>query len=111
MTVTGHEDEFRRLFAAEASARLDELDRLTGQLVDAPRDPDRLDTMFRQVHTIKGGAATVGYFDLAGPVESLGTLIEELRSGARVADAAAAAAIRGAAADLRERIAGATRDL
>ncbi|MBI5068920.1 MAG: chemotaxis protein CheA [Deltaproteobacteria bacterium] len=69
-------------FTAEARDLLDEMEGNLLALEEAPADPERLHAVFRAAHTLKGGAATVGFEgprDLAHDLESL---LDGLRSGA-----------------------------
>lgn len=68
-------------FSAEAREVLDDMERHLLALEAAPGDPERLRAIFRAAHTLKGGAATVGFDgprDLAHDLESL---LDGLRSG------------------------------
>jgi two-component system chemotaxis sensor kinase CheA len=88
VTLTGHEEEFRRLFEQEAGTRLSTLAEGAMELESAGEDPRLVTEMFRAAHTLKGGAAVVGFADVAAVVHELEQILEELRSGARRADAA-----------------------
>ena len=46
--------------------------------VGAP-DPDMIATIFRVAHSIKGGAATLGFAEIASFTHTLETLLDELR--------------------------------
>ena len=88
MTVTGHEDEFRRLFEQEAGTRLSALAERAMELESGGDDPSLVTEMFRDAHTLKGGAAVVGFAEVAAVVHELEQLLEELRAGALAPDSA-----------------------
>ena len=54
------EAEFVELFRDEANERLDGMVDSLLALESAGADPDTINSVFRDVHTIKGGAAMVG---------------------------------------------------
>ena len=57
---------------------------LPGQI--AAPDPEALNTIFRVVHSIKGGASTFGFGWLADLAHILETLLDDLRAGHRQVD-------------------------
>ncbi len=79
--------KYRHLYVSETQ---ENLERLSSLLVDLEADPgrkDRLDTVFRLFHSIKGMSGTMGYtplFDLAHRLEDLMDLV---RRGSRPLDA------------------------
>jgi two-component system chemotaxis sensor kinase CheA len=81
-----HEQEFRRLFAEEARGRLESLAAGALSLEAGTASRETLDAMFRDVHTIKGGAAVVGLEEVAQRVHELEQLFDELRSRRRTLD-------------------------
>lgn len=105
MTVTGHEDEFRRLFSEEATARLTELVELTRRIRGNAATPEVLDDMYRQAHTLRGGAGVVGFFAIADDAERLAQMIDEVRTRRRQADATFADAVLAGVDGLRNRLA------
>ncbi len=104
MTVTGREDEFRRLFEQEAGARLATLAERAMELEARGGDHELVSEMFRDAHTLKGGAAVVGFDELAGVVHELEQLLEELRSGARDPDTPLVDGVLAAVDALREMV-------
>ncbi|MEO5898812.1 MAG: hybrid sensor histidine kinase/response regulator [Ilumatobacteraceae bacterium] len=79
--------DIRGLFATEAEQRLSRL----GQLVlDLEQQPDNggdlIGEIFREVHTLKGSAAVVGFDAVAGFAHELEGRLEQLRSGAVVSN-------------------------
>ena len=93
MTLTGHEEEFRRLFEQEAGTRLSALAEGAMELESGTEDPTVVTEMFRAAHTLKGGAAVVCFAEVAAVVHELEQVLEELRSGERRADASDAPAV------------------
>lgn len=104
MTTTGHEDEFRRLFESEAETRLAELGEQALELESRGRDPELVNAMFRNAHTLKGGAGVVGLKDVVIVVHELEQLIEDLRAGSRDVTRGLADAVLATVDALREMI-------
>jgi two-component system chemotaxis sensor kinase CheA len=104
VTVTGHEDEFRRLFQQEAATRLAALAEHAMELESRGHDRELVADMFRDAHTLKGGAAVVGFDALAGVVHDLEQLLEELRAGQRQADAVVVDGVLACVDALREMV-------
>jgi two-component system chemotaxis sensor kinase CheA len=74
------------LFAAEARALLAAAQRsLTGWL-DQPGDTTPAEEIFRALHTIKGMSASLEFEALTAAVHEAESVLDEVRSGARVAD-------------------------
>jgi two-component system chemotaxis sensor kinase CheA len=111
VTVTGHEDEFRRLFEQEAGTRLSALAERAMELEASREDPALVAEMFRDAHTLKGGAAVVGFGEVASVVHELEQLLEELRSGARRPDGALVDGVLAAVDAVREMVERAMRGL
>ena len=70
-----HDSFFEESFEAIASME----DALLKLDVGTP-DPDLINTIFRVAHSIKGGAATFGFNEVASFTHTLETLLDELRS-------------------------------
>jgi CheY-like chemotaxis protein/HPt (histidine-containing phosphotransfer) domain-containing protein len=83
VSATGQEDEFRRLFREEAETRLRALAEQALELEARAGDPDLVTEMFRNAHTLKGGAGIVGFTEIGTIVHELETLIDDLRAGRR----------------------------
>lgn len=49
----------------------------------ATQDPETINTIFRAAHSIKGGAGTFGFAELAGVTHLLETLLDQVRNGQR----------------------------
>ena len=85
MPVSGHEEEFRRLFAEEAETRLRRLATELLQLEEAGSNPDLVASIFRDAHTLKGAAGMVGLTGISRIAHVMEDLLEELRDGRRLA--------------------------
>ena len=108
--TSGRDDEFLALFAQEAEQRLGEL---ASQLLDLERvgnDAELVASIFREAHTLKGAAAVVGLETFSGVAHVMEDLLEQLRSGDRMATPALVdgllAAVDGLAAMLPRAIRG-----
>ena len=73
--------EFVEEFLVESSENLDQLDRDLLALEQAPGDPDRLASIFRTVHTIKGNSGFFGFSKLGALTHSGEHLLGRLRDG------------------------------
>jgi two-component system chemotaxis sensor kinase CheA len=82
------EGDFQRLFASEAEGRLDALVDELLELEKGGSDPELVASLFREAHTIKGGAAVVGMAHVAHVAHALEDLLEEVRRDRRGVDAA-----------------------
>jgi two-component system chemotaxis sensor kinase CheA len=83
--MQGYEEEFRRLFAEEAGTRLLRLSTELLQLEEAGNDPELVASIFRDAHTLKGAAGMVGLMPVSRIAHVMEDLLEELRSGERMA--------------------------
>lgn len=88
MRASGHEERFRRIYAEEATGRLAQLRRAALDLESRSRlgmaaDPELVAAMFRDAHTLKGGAAVVGLHEASQVAHALEGLLEALRAGDR----------------------------
>ena len=77
----GENQEFVREFLVEAAENLDQLDRDLVALEENPRDPKRLASIFRTVHTIKGTSGFFGFSKLGAITHSGEHLLGQLRDG------------------------------
>ncbi|MFM7249756.1 MAG: chemotaxis protein CheW [Planctomycetaceae bacterium] len=75
----GENDEFIREFLVEAAENLDQLDRDLVALEQNPRDGDRLASIFRTVHTIKGTSGFFGFSKLGAITHGGEHLLGQLR--------------------------------
>lgn len=80
------EGDFQRLFATEAEGRLDTLVDELLELEKGGANPERVASLFREAHTIKGGAAVVGMPHVARVAHALEDLLEEVRRERRGVD-------------------------
>jgi two-component system chemotaxis sensor kinase CheA len=115
MAATGHEQEFRALFAEEAEQRLGNLatELLALEESGSGSDAELIASIFRDAHTLKGGAAVVGLEEVGTVAHAMEDLLEELRAGERIATPALIdvllAAVDGLQAMLPEVLAGESR--
>lgn len=71
--------QFHQVFFDEAAEHLAEMESLLLKLdVESP-DLEMLNAIFRAAHSIKGGAGTFGFQDMAGVTHELETLLDRLR--------------------------------
>lgn len=76
-------EEIRALFLVECEEHLAALCDGLAVLKCAPDDAETLATVFRAVHSVKGGAAAFGLADLVGFAHALETTLDDLRGGRR----------------------------
>lgn len=77
--------EFLALFAQEAEQRLNDLSTQLLVLEEAGNDAELVASVFREAHTLKGAAAVVGLDAFSRVAHALEDLLEQLRSGQRMA--------------------------
>ncbi|WKB54512.1 chemotaxis protein CheA [Eleftheria terrae] len=71
--------QFYQVFFEEAGENLDRMEQLLLELdIEAP-DDEELNAIFRCAHSIKGGAATFGFADVAELTHQMETLLDKLR--------------------------------
>ena len=79
--------QFQRVFVEES---LEGLDTMEAALLALDQgggdDPERVHTIFRAAHSIKGGAGTFGFPAIAAFTHDMESLLDEARSGRRVID-------------------------
>ncbi|MFO8003306.1 chemotaxis protein CheW [Thioalkalivibrio sp.] len=71
--------QFHQVFFEEAAEHLAEMEGLLLKLDVARPDLEMLNAIFRAAHSIKGGAGTFGFQDMAGVTHELETLLDRLR--------------------------------
>jgi len=71
--------QFHAVFFEEANEHLESLESLLLSLDLAAPDAEQLNAIFRAAHSIKGGAATFGFKDVAELTHALETLLDRLR--------------------------------
>src|SRR5688572_14898185 len=78
--------QFHDTFFAESFEALDSMEAALLKLSAGDADLELVNTVFRVAHSIKGGAATFGFADVAGFTHTLETLLDQLRAGKRRVD-------------------------
>ncbi len=71
--------QFYQVFFEEAGENLDRMEKLLLALDIAAADDEELNAVFRCAHSIKGGAATFGFADVAELTHQMETLLDKLR--------------------------------
>ena len=74
-------DQIVKEFLVESHENLDQLDRDLVQLEESPRDAERLASVFRTIHTIKGTAGFFGFANLESVAHVGENLLCKLREG------------------------------
>ncbi len=74
-------EEFIREFLEESEENLDQLDQDFVSLEQDPRDLNRLDNIYRAIHTIKGTCGFFGFSKLGAVAHSAENLLSRLRDG------------------------------
>ena len=80
-------DDILQDFLVEAGELLEQLNEQLVELEQSPEDPDLLNAVFRNFHTIKGGASFLGLDNLVDVCHRSEDVFNVLRNGERVADA------------------------
>ncbi len=83
MAKMSNASKYMKAFIAEAQERLQEMNRALLELEKAPATPAKkglLDELFRHAHTIKGGAASMGYAEISTLAHEMENLMDKLRS-------------------------------
>jgi two-component system chemotaxis sensor kinase CheA len=78
--------QFHQTFFEESLEGLDAMEEALLALEGGANDPELVHTIFRAAHSIKGGAATFGFADLAAFTHVLESLLDDVRGGRRAAD-------------------------
>ena len=94
--------KYRQLFLSEAGEHVAALMRLLVTLDDHPDDQDAIHTAFREAHSIKGMARTMGYMATADVAHALEDLLDGLRAGSAAGSATMDRMLGGA--DLLEQL-------
>ena len=79
-------EEFIQEFLEESDESLDQLDRDFVALESDPRDSDRLASVFRAIHTIKGTSGFFGFSKLGAIAHASENLLGRLRDGKLLLD-------------------------
>src|SRR5207237_191702 len=81
-------DDVVKEFLVESHENLDQLDRDLVALETEPQHRERLASVFRTIHTIKGTCSFLGYINLEAVTHAGEHLLGKLREGQLVLDAA-----------------------
>src|SRR5580693_7495708 len=104
MTLDLEMAEIAKVFFQESREGLDAMESgLLGLGADADRE--NINTIFRAAHSIKGGAATFGFAEVAAFTHGVETLLDEMRNGVRPVTAEAIQTLLQACDCMREMIA------
>lgn len=74
-------DEFKATYFDECSELLGELEEQFTAIDEGERDSDRLNAVFRAIHSIKGGAGAFGFTGLVEFAHEFETLLDYVRNG------------------------------
>ena len=74
-------DEFKATYFDECSELLTELEEQFMAIEEGDHDPERLNAVFRAIHSIKGGAGAFGFTALVEFAHSFETLLDFVRDG------------------------------
>ncbi len=95
--------EIIKVFVDESREGLDVME--SGLLrMDTPADSESINTIFRAAHSIKGGAATFGFVEVAHFTHGVETLLDQMRNGTRAVTAEAVQVLLQSCDCLREMI-------
>ncbi|UPG91545.1 chemotaxis protein CheA [Luteibacter aegosomaticola] len=75
--------QFHKAFHEESLDGLDAMEQALLALDEGAEDPELINVVFRAAHSIKGGAATFGFTDVAAFTHVAENLMDEVRSGRR----------------------------
>lgn len=79
----GNNEELFNLYVEEAREHLENIDENLLALEKEPDSPDRINALFRSVHTIKGSTAAMNYTRQAEFVHRVEDLMQQVREGRR----------------------------
>ena len=74
-------DDFKATYFDECSELLNELEEQFAAIEAGERDADRLNAVFRAIHSIKGGAGAFGFTAMVGFAHAYETLLDYVRDG------------------------------
>ena len=74
-------DDFKATYFDECAELLTELEEQFAAIEEGDRSSDRLNAIFRAIHSIKGGAGAFGFSDLVGFAHAYETLLDHVRDG------------------------------
>src|SRR5687767_7656723 len=79
-------NRFIATFFDEAQEHMETLEEMAMALGSGRHDPEVLNSIFRAAHSVKGGAGTFGFTQLAEATHEMETLFDGLRTGKGSAD-------------------------
>lgn len=97
-----YQDQLTGIFLQECAELLDEIELVIVALENRPDDKSLLNRIFRAVHTIKGGAGTVGAESLVQFTHVVENVLDRLRAGEITVSVELATLLLGSADVLRE---------
>ena len=71
--------QFHQVFFEEAGENLDRMEQQLLEIDIESADDETLNSIFRCAHSVKGGAATFGFGDVAALTHQMETLLDKLR--------------------------------
>ena len=74
-------DDFKATYFDECSELLTELEEQFAAIEAGDRTPDRLNAVFRAIHSIKGGGGAFGFSELVAFAHAYETLLDHVRDG------------------------------
>src|ERR1700709_1294492 len=74
-------DDFKATYFDECSELLTELEEQFALIEAGERTPDRLNAVFRAIHSIKGGGGAFGFAELVTFAHAYETLLDHVRDG------------------------------
>src|SRR5215217_1711862 len=74
-------DDFKATYFDECSELMNELEEQFAAIEGGERDADRLNAVFRAIHSIKGGAGAFGFSALVGFAHAYETLLDYVSDG------------------------------
>jgi two-component system chemotaxis sensor kinase CheA len=74
-------DDFKATYFDECSELLNELEEQFASIEEGDRSSERLNAVFRAIHSIKGGAGAFGFTGLVGFAHAYETLLDKVRDG------------------------------
>lgn len=77
--MSNKEQEYKKLFIAEADSNVEELETLLTQLEKSPANQKTIDSIFRITHTLKGNAAGMGFEVISKYAHVLEDLFSEIK--------------------------------
>ena len=87
--------QYRELFLSEAREHLDKMNELAVALEQAPDDLEVIHALFREAHSIKGMAATMGYEATSRLAHHLEDALDDCRQSGRLSQALADRLLEG----------------